>query len=410
MNPTRPADPVRSLLPCLARILATAAAASAVAMLALPAEAAPVQITFAPSGNSLGASISADGQRVAFYSSGNITGANADQNFEIFLYDRATNTTAQISSSGPGIFHGSQVPQISADGNRIVYQQFAPTGTGSATFQTLLYDHRTGLTRSFAAPALFGETNTISGDGRTVLLATGNVGRQIFDVDTGAASPLIPGNSFNDALSFDGRILATEGFGRLDVLDRSTGVSRNIVPAGSGFNMRPDLSDDGRFLAFTSRYDPLGLNADRSAEVFVVDLFDNSVRQLTASGGGDAFANDQVTLSGDGTRLAFVSTANLLGTNADGNQEIFVYDLVDDVLTQVTQTVGSGNYNLNPSLDRDGRTLAWVSAANLTGTNSSGLPQLFLLDLDPRTGSVPLPGTLPLLALAGLALVALRRR
>jgi Tol biopolymer transport system component len=381
-----------------------------VALLAVPAKAAPVQITFAPSGGAMNASISADGQRVAFYSSGNITGANADQNFEIFLYDRTTNSTTQVSNSGPGMFHGSQVPQISADGNRIVYQQFAPTGTGSATFQTLLYDHATGLTRSFAAPAVFGETNTISGDGRTVLLATGNVGRQIFNADTGTASPLIAGNSFNDALSFDGRILATEGFGRLDVLDRSTGVWRNIAPSGSGFNMRPDLSDDGRFLAFTSTYNPLGLNADRSAEVFVFDLFDNTVRQVTSSGGGDAYASDQVTLSGDGTRLAFVSTANLLGTNADGNQEVFFYDLVDNVLTQVTQTDGFRNYNLNPSLDRDGSTLAWVSAANLTGTNASGQPQLFMLDLDPRTGSVPVPGTLPLLGLAGLALVAVRRR
>ncbi len=409
MNPTRPAHPAETRLASLARILATAAAASAVALLAVPAEAAPTQITFNPSGNTFGASVSADGQRIAFYSAGDITGDNADRNFEIFLYDRPTNAMTQVSRSGPGIFHGSQVPQISADGNRILYQQFAPTGTGSVTFQSLLYDHGTGLTRSFAGPALAGETNTLSGDGRTVLLATGNVGSQIFNADTGVAAPLIAGNTFNNALSFNGRVLAAEGFGRLDVLDRDTGVWRNIAPAGSGFNMRPDLSDDGRFLAYTSTYDPLGLNADRNSEVFVYDLQTNLVRQVTQSTAGFG-SSDQVTLSGDGTRLAFVSVADPLGTNADGNQEIFLFDLVDDVLTQVTQTNGFASYNLNPSLDRAGRTLAWVSAANLTGTNPSGIPQLFVLDLDPRTAAVPVPGTLPLLALAGVALLAVRRR
>jgi uncharacterized protein (TIGR03382 family) len=62
-------------------------------------------------------------------------------------------------------------------------------------------------------------------------------------------------------------------------------------------------------------------------------------------------------------------------------------------------------------LDHDGSTLAFVSSANLAGGDTRGVPQLFLMDLAPQTGggSVPLPGTLPLVALAG-AVLALRRR
>jgi Tol biopolymer transport system component len=393
----------------LVRILATATAAAVVALLHPAAQAAPVQITSAGVGNTFGPSISADGQRIAFYSAANITGGNPDNSFEIVVYDRPGNRFTQISNhAGGGLTGGHQVPTISADGNRVVYQRFEIAG-GFGFFQTQLHDLGTGVTQTLTPLASAGETNTLSGDGRTVAIATGNTGLRLYDVASGTLGPVIAGNTLSNALSFSGRVLASEGFGRLDVLDRDTGIWRNIAPAGSGFNMRPDLSDDGRWLAFTATYDPLGLNADRGSELFLVDLQDASVRQLTQSSAG-AGSMDQVSLSGDGSRLAFVSIANLLGTNADGNQEVFVFDLLDDVLTQITQTTGFGNFSANPALDRDGSTLAFVSAANLTGGNPAGRPQLFLMDLAPQGGgSVPLPGTLPLVALAGAGLL-LRRR
>ena len=396
---------------CLMRILATATAAAVVALLAPAARAAPVQITSNTLGNTFGPSISADGQRIAFYSAANVTGGNPDNSFEIVVYDRSTGGFTQVSNHAGGhLTGGAQSPSISADGQRVVFQRYVTAG-GFGSFQTQLHDLATGTTSSLTPLGNFFENSAFSGDGRTVAIATGNTGLRFYDVPGNTLGPAVAGNTSNNALSFDGRVLASEGFGRLDVLDRDTGVWRSIAPAGSGFNMRPDLSDDGRWLAFTASYDPLGLNSDRNSEVFLYDLQSNQVRQLTQSTGGFG-TQDQVSISGDGTRLAFVSMANLLGTNADGNQEIFVYDLVDDVLRQITETTGFGNYSLQPVLDRDGSTLAFVSAANLTGGNARGVPQLFLMDLAPQNGggSVPLPGTLPLVALAGAALALRRRR
>ncbi len=398
----------RSTQPFRPSILAASLAAALVALAAAPAEAALVQITQNTRSNTFGPSISADGRHIAFYSAANITGGNADGSFEIHVYDRSTATFAQISNhAGGGLTGGHQVPHISADGQRVVYQSFTVTGT-TASFQTVLHDRGTGLTRVLTPPAGAGETNGFSGDGNTVAIATGNTGLRLYDVASDTLGPVIAGNTFHNALSFDGQVLASEGFGRLDVLDRSTGAWQVIAPSGSGFNMRPDLSDDGRWLAFTSTYNPLGTNADRNSEVFLYDLHNDSVRQLTQSSGGSSSA--QVSLSGDGSRLAFASTADLLGTNADGNLEIFLLDLFDDTLTQVTQSIGSGSFNVEPALSGDGRTLAFISAANLTGHNAVGLPQLFVADLAPRVGGVPVPGTLPLLALAGGMLVMGGRR
>ena len=379
-----------------------------VAALLLPcglAMAGTVQLTSgASSFNSFGSSVSDDGRRVAFYSASNLTGQNGDNSFEIYVYDRGTGALSQVSRfDGGHLAGGNQAPVISGDGTRISYQHFRTSG-GTATFQSLLFDASTGQTTTLTPMSLFGETNELSRDGRTVAIATGNTGLRLYDVAGNTLGPVIAGNTFNTAMSRDGRQLALEFFGRLELRDLDGGTTRNVTPAGSGPNMRPDLSDDGRWLAFTATFDPLGRNADHNDEVFVYDTVSGSIRQVTRSTGGFG-TNSDVSISADGTRIAFNSTADLVGRNADLNQEIFVYDLVDDRLTQVTETLGS--FSMEPSLSGDGRWLSFTSSADLTGENRSGAPQIFLTELAPTSAPVPEPA--PWL-MAGLGLAALMRR
>lgn len=381
---------------------------SLVVLAPLPVLAAPTQITTGAGFNSHSASVSDDGNRIAFYSASNLTGQNADNSFEIFLYDRPSNTLTQVSQfAGGHLAGGNQVPVISGDGNRISYQHFT-TGGGTAFFQSVFYDHATQSSVTFTPPSNFGETNELSRDGKTIAVATGNTGLRLYDTASGVLGPVIAGNTFNTAMSRDGSMLALELFGRLQVRDLANNSTIDITPAGAGFNIRPDFSDNGRILAFTSTYDPLGTNADRNAEVFVYDLDTLSVRQITFST-GDVNSNADVSLSADGKRLAFSSTANLLGGNADGNQEIYVVDLINDLLTQVTQTSGPNVYNFEPSLSGDGLTLAFTSSADFTGQNASHLPQIFLERLAPSS-AVPEPATAGLVLVAGLGALLTRRR
>jgi Tol biopolymer transport system component len=388
-------------------IVRGATALALAGLVSIPALGAPIQITTGAGFNSHAASVSDDGNRVAFYSASNLTGQNADNSFEIFLYDRPSHTITQVSDFGGGhLAGGNQVPVLSGDGNRLSYQHFT-SGGGTAFFQTVFYDHLTKSSVTVTAPSNFGETNELSRDGKTIAVATGNTGLRLYDTAGGVLGPVIAGNTFNTAMSRDGSMLALELFGRLQVRDLAHNTTLDITPSGAGFNMRPDFSDDGRTLAFSSSYDPLGTNADRNAEIFVYDLDTHTVRQITFST-GDANSNAQVSLSADGKRLAFSSTANLLGGNADGNQEIYVYDLIDDLLTQVTQTSGPGVYNFEPSLSGDGLTLAFTSSADLVGQNPTHQPQVFLERLAPSNG-VPEPGTALLLAAAALGAVVARR-
>jgi Tol biopolymer transport system component len=382
------------------------AAAFASLLAPLVALAAPTQLTASVGANSFGASVSDDGNRVAFYSASNLTGANADGSFEIYLYDRPSNSLTQVSNfAGGALAGGNQVPMLSGDGQRLSYQHFVNSG-GVATFQSVFYDAATKATVVVTPPAGFGETNELSRDGKTIAIATGNTGLRLYDVGTGTLGPVIAGNTFHTAMSRDGSKLALELFGRIELHDLKNGTTLAITPPNAGFNLRPDLSDDGTKLAFTSTYDPLGSNADHNAEVFLYDVVTNTVRQLTHTTGG-ANSNSQVSLSADGTRIAFASTADPLGTNADGNQEVFVYDLPSDVLTQVTNT--SGDFSVDPSLSGDGLSLAYTSSADLSGANPNHIPQIFLQSLAPRN-AVPEPSTPLLLLAAGLAAGAWRRR
>jgi Tol biopolymer transport system component len=390
------------------RAFATATAIAAALVASQPARSAPIQISSGGAFNGLGPSVSDDGRRVAFYSASNPNGANADGSFEIFLYDRPSGTLSQVSqfAGGPSA-GGNQAPSLSGDGTRLSYQHFTISG-GFGTFQSVLFDSTTQSTTTLTPMAPFGETNELSRDGQTVAIATGNNGLRLFDVAGGTLGPVLAATPFNTALSRDASVMALEFFQRIVVTNRTLGTTVNITGSNAGFNMRPDLSDDGRWLAFSASYDPLGTNADRSDEIFLVDLLNNSVRQVTQTSVGFG-SNGMVSLSADGTRLAFISQADLLGTNADGNSEVFLYDVVDDHFTQVTQTTGNNVFSTDPSISGDGRWLAFTSSANLTGANPQGTQQVFLTELAPRVGVVPEPGALGLAGVALGVLAACRR-
>jgi Tol biopolymer transport system component len=93
------------------------------------------QITSTPfpvSSGTTSRSINADGTRIAFASTGNLTGGNPDGNVELFLFDTTTNTFMQITKTVQG---GSGIPfpahTINADGTRIAFGSSADLTGGN---------------------------------------------------------------------------------------------------------------------------------------------------------------------------------------------------------------------------------------------------------------------------------------
>lgn len=393
--------------------------ALAVAAGALPAAASAVtivnaalQVSNSGAFNAFGASLSADGSRMAFYSAGNQTGGNGDNNFEIYTYDRGSNAVTRVTDLAGGIaVGGHQSPKISGDGSRIVYQQFVVDG-GFVDFQTFTRNLNTAVTTAVTPRNDFFEQAAISHDGSRIVVQTDNTGMRLFNTATnGLSGVVVAGNGSTFSISGDGTRIARAGFnGSSSVIDLSTNTTTAVTPNGAGFNLRPDISANGRYVAYTANYNPLGSNADGSGEVFLFDTQTSLVRQLTQAAGG---VFDSASISADGSRVAFSSTANLLGSNADGNQEIFVYDVFEDSLLQVTNTQGNNFFSVESELSADGRWLAFSSSANFTGGNADRGSEVFLVGLSAqRVNGVPTPSSawLVLAALLGGGLVSSHRR
>lgn len=138
----------------------------------------------------------------------------------------------------------------------------------------------------------------------------------------------------------------------------------------------PSISNDGQAVVFSSSLDLTGGNADGNYEVFLFRL-PASLTQLTSTTGPGptGILNDGPVISGDGEVVAFLSAADLLGTNADGSFEVYTWRAATG-FEQITATNVDSGY---PSIDGTGATLAHLSSADLTPpANADGNAEVFL--------------------------------
>jgi len=128
-------------------------------------------------------------------------------------------------------------------------------------------------------------------------------------------------------------------------------------------------------VVFASGFDLLGTNPDMNEEVFVHDA-ETGLTQITDTIG---VFNRTPTISDDGRLIAFISNGNLTGLNADSNLEVFLLEVESGILSQATDTTAW--FHESPDLDDTGNTLVILSNTNPTGSNGDNSKEIFVLDL-----------------------------
>jgi len=146
-------------------------------------------------------------------------------------------------------------------------------------------------------------------------------------------------------------------------------------------NRDATISDDGKTLAFISSRDlvpavgGVGGNADFNPELFFcrttggfapgTNTFVQGTNTKDTVLGISNTLQQNPSLSADGSVVAFLSMANLAGSNDDGNAEVYVADFTGSGLTnirQITKTKaearGTTNFGLTLNLLSDGRRLS----------------------------------------------------
>jgi Tol biopolymer transport system component len=379
--------------------------------------AQPCGITQITNGDTFGAiiqknnaSINADGTRIAFHLDADLTGGNADRNVEIFLFDSNTNIITQVTNTTSGTAPTNYAPSINADGTRVAFESTADLTGGNPELnrEIFLYDSTAGTFTQLTENAGIGQAYlpSINADGTRIAFESNanptgenpNGNYEIYLIDTTdntitqvTNSPTTIG-SFNAAINADGTYVAFDSdedliggnpdFNReiflFNIASNTTAQLTNST--GSGDNVgsfAPTINANGTRIAFHSNRDLTGGNADSNTEIFLFDTTAGTLTQITNSTeGAPLLENRFASINADGTIIVFVSGRNLSGNNPDTTLEIFSFNTTTNAFTQVTNTIAGES--VTPSINADGTRIAFVSRADQTGGNSDGFDELFL--------------------------------
>jgi Tol biopolymer transport system component len=292
--------------------------------------------------------VSGNGGRVAFYRLTGADAGNPDGSPELYTVTGTGGTPRQLSSTSP-LLIGS--PDLSPDGSRIVFT-YTTDLLGDAELWRVQAD---GTDRVRVTAAALGSVSgpVIAADDRTIVYAADG-------------NPL--------GANADG---STEIF-RIDA--DGTGLAQLTSDATEN-SSRPALASDGSRVAFDSTGNPTGGNPDGSSEIFAMNADGTGLVQLTASpvpNPDSPPASRAARIDASGTWIAFESNADLDGGNPDGSYEVWRVRSDGAFLQRLTGDAALSARN--PDISGDGRLVVYASAANPLGTNPEGNTELFLWD------------------------------
>src|SRR6476620_1194463 len=384
-----------------------------------------VQVTSNPSGfYAFAGDMTANGRFVVFESNGNLdtqNPRNADGNREIFLVDYAQRRIFQLTNT-----------------RNVLKPPPSPTPTPTPTPVPTPPDlSLVKIEISNNRPAISFEPEL-------------NSGKRIYTIVFSSNAP-DPGNfdgTDSDALVADGNqeiwiyrlpeiddvFDLTSGDDILPVVDLTQGTFRQVTstppsrPLRTGVflpdvlddNREASISDDGNTIAFISNRNlvPAVGNTDANAELFLCRTSNgfatgsNTIVQGTNT--QDLFITPKTfprfqqnpSLSGNGSVVAFLSTADLAGNNNDdnghGNEEIFVADFSGSAvgnfrqLTKTKTVSGVANATVNVlspgrRISRDGAYVAYESRAvdpTANNTTNAAFLAMFVSKVSDSTAKI----------------------
>jgi hypothetical protein len=397
----------------------------------------------ATGGNSFGASISADGNWVAFTSlANNLDLADTNTVTDVYLKNLNSGQLTLVSRGANGVGNAaSNLPAISADGRFIAFFSTASNLVANDTngvADVFLYDvsnstlelisvNSAGVQGNGSSGNCASNCFSVSGDGRFVTFESTASNLSPIDSDnisdiylrdrqtsttvlvSQSTAGAIGGGGLGSnkpAINANGRYVAFESSRILEASDTNntgdiylrdvvagttTRINTSISGANTtaGFSARPSISDDGRIVAFRSLSNEL-VPSDNSAatqrDVFVKNVTTGAIRRAEIPGGGDPNGDsNELSLSGDGQFLIFHSLATNFGAGDTNNAEdILRMNLATGAVERLslsTENVEATGSSTFPKVNRDGSTSAYEStASNLVTGDSNTRTDIFVTE------------------------------
>jgi len=326
-----------------------------------------------PNAGTAGASISADGRTVAFYSRAHhLVAGDDDLNYDVFARDLVTGLTGRLTRSynGEPLDGSSHGTSISADGRLVAFTSRAtnlvPSDSNAAS-DVFVYDRLLDETemasvwsdgRQITGDSGIGYTPKISADGRYVIFEarvgplshgvrhTGLLRRDRLTgeteiVNTDASGTWLTGSSFDGAMDATGeriafvRYLGGEDPGprfsvyvkdmRTGAVELASGVTR--THRSNGASQRPTISLDGTIVTFESEASDLVPGDTNGAlDAFARNLITGRTTRITMGTDGNQPDGPSSTATASDARIAaFQSYAsNIVPGDTNGFGDVFV--------------------------------------------------------------------------------------
>ena len=210
-----------------------------------------------------------------------------------------------------------------------------------------------------------------------------------------------------DGVSADGRFVVFESDATNLVLsdgnvlrdvfvrDRRLGTTTRVSEAlgggdASGESRYPSISEDGRWIAFSSDAPDLVVDDTNAAQdVFVFDRHTGLIARISMGwDGSEGNGNSRTpSISGDGRYVAFRSNAtNIVSGPRDSSKFIYVRDLQtgNNQLVSVTwDGLEENGGSWHPHISADGSHVAFFSnSTNLVSFDENGVNDVYMRDLD----------------------------
>ncbi len=241
------------------------------------------------------------------------------------------------------------------------------------------------------AGVVAGAASAAAGD--TTVVSVNNTEEQ---ADDGSGGASVSGNGRFVAFSSNASNLVrrdTNDAEDVFVRDREFGITERVSVSSSGgqsngFSFTPEISADGRYVAFVSEATNLtGRDVEGSRDVFVHDRLAGTTRlvNVSSSEGLPARGGVDPAISADGRYVAFESSApNLVRRDTNRAIDVFVRDLQAGTTRLVSRDSSGGQANGasgTASISADGNVVAFASrASNLVAGDTNGFADVFVRD------------------------------
>ncbi|MFA4928366.1 MAG: hypothetical protein WC558_07605 [Patulibacter sp.] len=184
----------------------------------------------------------------------------------------------------------------------------------------------------------------------------------------------------------DGLVTAAEDrrYAQVFVKDRQTGTLTTVTAGANGSSFGPTISDDGTLVAFETRATNLVPNDPTSdTDVVVRNLVTGTTTLVTDPGNdGCAYPCRAPHLSGNGSRVAFVTTAKLLPADDNDHQDVYTRLASGGGTVLVSRAAAAADGDSrSPTISDDGKIVAFSSyASNLAPGDGNVKEDVFVRD------------------------------